>query len=116
MKKPIIALFCQGNEPTAEEFALLKQYSHYNIVAYNVANLAESDVLVMDGVCGATPTKYQHFPAAEDLIAEYEQYLSNLGAGVGGLAPEHIEDEIKDETKNLDLDQKDTNSDTGFNN
>lgn len=115
MKKPSIALFCEGNQPTAKEFALLKQYAHYNVVAYNVANLSETDVLVMDGVCGAIPAKYKHLPNAKEIVAQYEKYLSTLGSGVGGVAPKPRDEDktenSENETENLDLAQNEDGSD-----
>ena len=88
MKKPSIAIFCQGCEPTAEELALFQKFAYYSPVGYNVANLSDSDLLIFDGACGAVPDRFADKTTADDVVKAYEDYLETLGAGVGGQAPE----------------------------
>lgn len=117
MNKPIIAVFCQGNMPTNDEYQLMTQYAGLTVVAYNVSTLSDSDCLIVDGVCGAVPERFKNYPTADEMQAKYAEYLSTLGINVGGQAPVPPNGE-KEPSGNKETDptkQKDNNPPLGFN-
>ena len=101
MKKPHIAIFCEGNLPTNTERKIINNLSMYSCTILNTQTFSTTDNIIVDAVIGKVPERYKHLPAPDGIIEQYTKYLDSLGDNVGGNPPavESEKDKTKTETE-----------------
>ncbi len=87
MNKPIIAIFCKSNLPTAEEQKLINSLAHLPCVILNAETYTPQESLVVDAVTGVVPEHLKYLPDPDTVIKQYEDYLAGTGDNVGGNPP-----------------------------